>query len=184
VLTSARAHRIRETQLIVQRLGRDLPLMLGRLVDLRAGGDGVPVSGGDRSDPTAGAATSAAHLTHQLDQDLIALFNQAAALDRLRISLLGPDEGTPSAPITDERGRLIRDPKGNPIEYCELHQHVDSNEIARRSIPHPSGSGTKMRVCRWCGDFYDETGRAPTTDEVERNVTGQRVKRPGVNAGA
>jgi hypothetical protein len=178
MLTSARAHRIRETQLIIDRLGRDLSLMLGRLVDLRASGETVLVSGGDRSDPTAGTALNATTLTKQLDSNLLELYNQAAALERLRLGLLGPDQSATTMTVTDERGRLIRDLKtGNPIDYCELHQLAGHDEVARRNIPHPGGHGTKMRVCRWCGDYYDETGAPPTTDQAARHAAGQRVAR-------
>lgn len=173
---SERAWRLAEASARVELFRHDLPMMLLRLSDLQEAGDAVPVSGGSISDPTSGAAASAVDFTQDMDQAIRQLHAQAERLERMRDGLVGKHAPPPT---TDERGRPIRDGQGNPIEYCELHQLAGQDVEARRRIPHPSGSGTKMKVCRWCGDHYDATGSAPLTSQVLENIEGKRVLKKG-----
>lgn len=170
---SERSWRLHEVLVRVDQVVKDFPAMLGRLADYRESGERVPVSGGGISDPTSSAAASSVDLLRDIDKTIKELHSRAEKLARIRDSLVG-HHGPP--PIVDEEGRLIRDDKGRSIEYCELHRLVGSNVQARRSIPNPDGSGTKIRVCRWCGDYYDKTGTAPTTQQCAANASGQRVK--------
>lgn len=171
---SERSWRLHEVLVRVDRVSKDMPMMLGVLADKRSAGETVTVSGGDRSDPTQRAALSSIEATRKIDRAIVELHSRAAHLENIRASLLGDQA---DATETDEHGRLIRDGDGKAIEYCTLHHLVGSNAVARRSIPDPNTPGLKLRVCRWCGDYYDETGRAPTTHEVAMNVNGRRVMR-------
>lgn len=169
---SERSWRLHEVLVRVDQASKDMPMMLGVLADKQAAGETVMVAGGDRSDPTLRAAMSSIEATRKIDRAIVELHSRAAHLENIRASLLGDQTNLTDR---DERGRLIRDAEGKPIEYCVLHQLAGSNAVARRSIPDPNHDGLKIRVCRWCGDYYDDTGRVPTTTEVQMNAEGRRV---------
>lgn len=171
---SERAWRLHEVLIRVDRLAKDMPTILGAIADHRHNNERLPVSTGGISDPTSTSASSAVDLLHNIDTAIKVLHAQAEKLERIRTNIIG--QHTPP-PVTDEHGRLIRDNTGRPIEYCELHQLVGSNEVATRWIPNPDESGTKIKVCRWCGRYHDDTGTAPTTQQVAARASGQRVKR-------
>lgn len=171
-----RADLLREVMVNADRLARDLPLMLDALAD-RRGGDTVPVSGGDRSDPTSRLALEAVAQTREIDRHLTVIRDSSRFLESQRVRLTG---SAPPVELTDDRGRPTLDADGKPIEYCSLHHAalVDSPREpvpqARRNIPHPSGAG-KIRVCRWCGDFFDQHQQAPTTAQILDHAAGRRV---------
>lgn len=171
---SERSWRLHESLVWCDAFSRDMPLMLGVLADKRAAGEMVSVAGGDRSDPTQRDALSSIDATRKIDRAIVELHSRAAHLENIRKSLMGQQD---QATETDERGRVIRDQHGKAVEYCVLHHLVGDDTVARRSIPDPTHPGLKLRVCRWCGDYYDQTGSAPTTAEVGMHARGERVMR-------
>lgn len=171
-----RADLLREVILTASNLARDFPAMIDTLSDRRGGGEIVPVSGGDRSDPTSRAALTSVEATRLIDHHLRTMLDSARFLEDQRVKLTGSAR---PVELTDDRGRPTLDADGKPIDYCTLH-HAALVDHPREPVPQARQhiklpDGHKVRVCRWCADFTRDHGQAPTTAQILDHVAGRRV---------
>jgi hypothetical protein len=143
-------------------------------------GQGTPFA--NLSDPAGDAAVAramggdrAATARRELEQRVESIARQAEEIVRTLAAW------TPRAPTDSERAETLSVLNDRDVSCWSCARVKDSAgrprwEPARCAIEVTPG--VRRELCRWCQDWFRQTGQLPTMDELRQHHYGKQVRRP------